>query len=358
VNKKVSVIGTVGLPANYGGWETLVDHLTKNLSQEIDFEVYCSAKRYSVKLEDYNGAKLKYVNLDANGAQSIPYDVVSILMSMKSSDTLLILGVSGCVFLPILKLFSKKKVVVNIDGLEWKRAKWGVFAKWFLKVSESIAVRFSDVTVSDNKAIQDYILSEYGKRSELIAYGADHVKRVGYDDVDIYRYPFLNKSYVFKVCRIEPENNVHVILEAFVSITNYDLVIVGNWANSEYGINLKKLYSSVSHVHLLDPIYNQDELNKLRGNCNIYVHGHSAGGTNPSLVEAMFLGLPIIAYAISYNKETTQGFAKYFSDVVDLKAILSSIDSVELSFIADKMKDIADVNYTWQRVSDQYRNIF
>lgn len=356
--RKVSIIGSVGLPANYGGWETLVDHLTRNLSSSIDMEVYCSLKRYSERVDFYNGAKLKYVNLDANGIQSIPYDLVSMLRAIGRSDTLLVLGVSGCFFLPIIKFMYNKKIIVNIDGLEWKRDKWGAFAKWFLKLSESIAVRYADITVSDNKAIQDYVLSEYGKRSKLIAYGSDHVKYVSFDDADISKYPFLKKPYAFKVCRIEPENNVHVILEAFVSVTNYDLVIVGNWMNSEYGIDLKKLYGSVPHVHLLDPIYDQDELNKLRGNCNVYIHGHSAGGTNPSLVEAMFLGLPIIAYAVSYNKETTQGFAKYFNDEVELKAILNSIASTELSLIAEKMKDVADANYTWQRISEQYKNIF
>jgi glycosyltransferase involved in cell wall biosynthesis len=356
--KKVSIIGSVGLPAKYGGWETLVDHLTRNLSSSIDMEVYCSAKKYSERLVSYNGAQLKYVNLDANGVQSILYDFVSMLRAIRRSDTLLVLGVSGCVFLPILQLMFNKRIIVNIDGLEWKREKWGVFAKWFLKLSESIAVKYADITVSDNKAIQDYVLSEYGKPTQLIAYGSDHVKCVGYDDVDIYKYPFLKKPYVFKVCRIEPENNVYMILEAFVSFTNYDLVIVGNWANSEYGIDLKRSYGSVSHIHLLDPIYDQNELNKLRGNCNIYVHGHSAGGTNPSLVEAMFLRLPIIAYAVSYNKETTHDFAKYFNNTIDLKEILNSIDLVELSLIAEKMKDVADANYTWQQISEQYRNIF
>jgi glycosyltransferase involved in cell wall biosynthesis len=356
--KKISIIGSVGLPANYGGWETLVDHLTKNLSGSMDIDVYCSAKRYDVRLGSYNGANLKYVNLDANGIQSIPYDVISMLRAIGNSDTILVLGVSGCVFLPIIKLFYNKKIIVNIDGLEWKRDKWSAFAKWFLKLSESVAVKYADITVSDNRAIQDYILSEYGKKSELIAYGADHVNYVGIDEEDIARFIFLDRPYAFKVCRIEPENNVHMIIAAFLSNTKFDLVIVGNWENSAYGISLKKKYSQFGNIHLLDPIYDQYELNKIRGNCNVYIHGHSAGGTNPSLVEAMYLGLPIIAYSVSYNKETTHGLAKYFNSDADLKNIINSIDTEELSLIAKKMKDVAVNNYTWSRISNQYSNIF
>jgi glycosyltransferase involved in cell wall biosynthesis len=356
--KKISIIGSVGLPANYGGWETLVDHLTKNLSGSMDIDVYCSAKRYDVRLDSYNGANLKYVNLDANGIQSIPYDVVSMLRAIGDSDTILVLGVSGCIFLPIINLFYNKNIIVNIDGLEWKRDKWSAFAKWFLKLSESVAVKYADITVSDNKAIQDYVLSEYGKKSELIAYGADHVNYVGFDEEDVAKFIFLGKPYAFKVCRIEPENNVHMIIAAFLNNKKFDLVIVGNWGNSAYGINLKKKYSEIESIHLLDPIYDQYELNKIRGNCNVYIHGHSAGGTNPSLVEAMYLGLPVIAYGVSYNKETTHGLAKYFNSEVDLKNIISSIDTEELSLIAKKMKGVAVNNYIWSRISDQYSNIF
>jgi glycosyltransferase involved in cell wall biosynthesis len=355
---KVAIIGTVGLPAIYGGWETLVDHLTKQLNDQFEMTVYCSSKRYDEQLELYNGVKLEYINLDANGVQSIFYDVVSIVKALKFADTLLILGVSGCVFLPFVKLFSRKRIIVNIDGMEWRRDKWGSFAKWFLKCSEAMAIRYADVSIADNKAIQNYISAEYDKPSHLIAYGADHVNQEKISQEVLAQYPFLKEQYAFKVCRIEPENNIHIILNAFESFKHIGLVVVGNWSNSQYGKYLKKKYNEYNHIHLLDPVYDQYVLNQLRSNCYLYVHGHSAGGTNPSLVEAMHLGLPIVAFDVKYNIETTHNKAKYFNTSQDLADILSNIESSELEAIRNDMRDIAEENYTWDKIAKQYASLF
>ena len=123
----------------------------------------------------YKGASLKYIPLDANGIQSIFYDILSLIQATRRSDVVLILGVSGCCFLPIYRLFSKKKLIINIDGLEHRRNKWGKWTRRFLRFSEKMAVKYADVVVADNKGIQDYVLEEYGKQAELIAYGGDHV---------------------------------------------------------------------------------------------------------------------------------------------------------------------------------------
>ena len=355
---KIAIIGTVGLPATYGGWETLVDHLTQQLNGQFEITVFCSKLRYTEQLELYNGVKLEYINLDANGVQSIPYDIVSILKSLKFADTLLILGVSGCIFLPLVKLFSRRKVIVNIDGMEWHRDKWGRFAKWFLKLSEAMAIRYADITIADNKAIQDYISAEYGKPSELIAYGADHVRQETITQAVLDQYPFLKGKYAFKVSRIEPENNVHLILEAFEKVQHINLVMVGNWSNSQYGKDLKMKYADYSHIHLLDPIYDQYVLNQLRSNCYLYIHGHSAGGTNPSLVEAMYLGLPIISFDVKYNIETTHNKAKYFNTGKELTDILRNIQSTELETIRKDMRHIAEENYTWDKIAKQYASLF
>ncbi len=176
MSKKIAIIGTVGVPAIYGGFETLAEYLTKYLGKKYELTVYCSSKSYSNKIIEYNNARLVYLPLNANGVQSIPYDILSILKALRYADTLLILGVSGCISLPFVKLISRKKIVVNIDGLEWKREKWNKFAKWFLKFSEKLAVKYADAVITDNKVIQNYVLSEYGVKSTLIAYGADHAK--------------------------------------------------------------------------------------------------------------------------------------------------------------------------------------
>jgi len=356
--KKISIIGTVGIPAKYGGFETLTEYLTKNLYNKFDITVYCSSKSYNKRLETYNNAKLKYINLNANGVQSILYDIISIFKSLGDSDTLLILGVSGCVVLPFVRLFSKKRIIVNIDGLEWKRDKWGKGAKWFLKYSEKLAVKYANEVVTDNKVIQEYVKSEYAKESTLIAYGADHVTKETMSDELKSKYPFLDEKYAFKVCRIEPENNIHVILEAFKEYSELNLVIIGNWVNSEYGVKLKEKYNDTDNIYLLDPIYDQQILNQIRSNCHIYMHGHSAGGTNPSLVEAMYLELPIFAYGIQYNRETTQNKALYFDDKDELIELLKSTDKETLQKVATNMKIVAEENYTWKKISEQYSKIF
>ena len=147
MSKKVAIVGTVGLPAKYGGFETLADFLTLHLAQQYELTVYCSSKDCEDTPKMYNGAQLRYVPIRANGVQSILYDVVSIFRALRYADTILILGVSGCVVLPFLKLLSCRRFVVNIDGLEWKREKWSGFAKWFLKKTEKLAVSSADFII-------------------------------------------------------------------------------------------------------------------------------------------------------------------------------------------------------------------
>ena len=356
-NKKIAIIGTVGIPAKYGGFETLVENLTSDLAEDFDMTVYCSSKAYEDKLKMYNNAKLEYIDLNANGVHSILYDIVS-LIKARNADVLLILGVSGCIFLPILKIFSKAKIIVNIDGLEWKREKWGKFAKLFLKFSEKMAVTCANAIVTDNKVIQDHVTNTYAKESTLIAYGADHVEKMTISDELLNQYPFLNKRYAFSVCRIEPENNLHIILEAFCEQDRLPLVIIGNWKASQYGMDLLDRYTSIEHIHLLDPIYDQKVLDQIRSNAYIYMHGHSAGGTNPSLVEAMFLGLPIFAYGVNYNRETTENSAVYFLNVVELQNLIKKTDDDDLKSISEKMSEISNRKYRWSLISDKYAELF
>lgn len=354
--KKVAIIGTVGVPACYGGFETLAEHLIEHTAQEHDITVYCSGKKYakSERQHNYKGARLKFLPFDANGIQSIIYDSLSILHALFYADVILVLGVAGAWLFPFVRLFSTLKIIVSIDGIEWKRDKWNKLAKLYLWWAESLAVKYSHIDISDNESIQDYTAIRYGSLSQIIEYGADHTIKVKMKGSDKKRYPFLQKTYAFKVCRIEPENNVHLILEAFAEMPKYTLVIVGNWNKSEYGTKLKEKYSNISNLVLLDPIYNQSELDLLRSNATLYVHGHSAGGTNPSLVEAMYLALPIVAFGVSYNRTTTAHQALYFSDKEELKSVVSETKFSELQRIGNLMKQIADGRYTWKIIADKY----
>jgi len=224
-------------------------------------------------------------------------------------------------------------------------------AKIFLRFSEKMAVRFSHEVISDNDAIADYVKETYGVNSHSIAYGGDHAVTV--DSVSVSEYE-LPERYAFSVCRIEPENNIHMILEAFSRQADYPLVIVGNWDNSDYGRNLREKYSNHSSLTLLDPIYDLGKLKTLRSNATVYIHGHSAGGTNPSLVEAMHFGVPIVTYDCDFNRYTTEDMALYFHDIQTLQETLDNLDEELSEKIGSEMAEIASRRYTWDSVAEQY----
>ncbi len=353
--KQTAVLGTVGIPANYGGFETLVENLVKyhdasSLSERLT--VYCSSRNYHKREASYLSAQLRYIPLNANGMQSIPYDIISLFFAVwNRSDVILLLGVSGAVALPLVRLLSSARIVTNIDGIEWRREKWQGFAKRFLKFSEKMAVRFSDEVIADNGAIADYVQESYGVKAHVIAYGGDHALVAEAVAVAEYALP---ERFAFSVCRIEPENNIHLILAAFSKVSSLPLVVVGNWKNSEYGRTLCKQYADNPHLFLLDPIYDLGKLKTLRTQATLYIHGHSAGGTNPSLVEAMHFGRPVLAFDCSFNRSTTENQALFFSSEQELLALIHTTPPEVLQSNGDNMHEIAIRRYTWQIVAQQY----
>lgn len=352
--KKVAIVGTVGVPACYGGFESLVNNLIDYQSDNVQYQVFCSSKKYDNKQKNYKKAELIYIPLNANGISSIIYDVFCLLICLfKRPDVTLILGVSGCLFLPIYKLLSKSRIIVNIDGLEWRRNKWNFLAKKFLKKSEEVAVKIADIVISDNQAIANYVEREYGKLSQVIAYGGDHAVNVS----NTYSKPLATEEYYLGLCRIEPENNIEMILDAFVS-SSLSLKFMGNWNNSEYGCRLKEKYSKYRNINLLEPNYNVDELYFLRKNCTAYLHGHSAGGTNPSLVEAMHFTIPIFAYDCDFNRFTTNDLAVYFNSSHDLQDKLERFSAGEYSTKGAELKNYADEKYRWSQIAGMYELLY
>ena len=351
------MVGIQGVPAKYGGFETLVENIIgENSSPDVEYTVFCSAKDYERRANRYKGARLKYIKwFHSNGAQSTPYDIMSMMRCIRGYDTVVVLGVSGCLFLPAFRLFYRKNLIVNIDGLEHRRAKWGRFAKWFLRMSEAMAVRCADTVIADNKGIQGYVTETYHKDSALIAYGGDHVLRNVPADRQreiLAQYGLAEKQYAVSVCRIEPENNCHITLEAF-SKTGRHLVFIGNWERSNYGHEMKTRFAVYPNIQLLDAVYDLDILYTLRNHARWYVHGHSAGGTNPSLVEAMFFGCPILAYDVVYNRETTLNSAYYYKDSEELVALLCKDD-----LDGEEMRVIAEQHYTWKHIAEQYEALY
>ncbi|SCZ67273.1 DUF1972 domain-containing protein [Thiohalomonas denitrificans] len=353
--KSIAILGTVGLPAQYGGFETLVEnlvHYREHSAASDVLTVYCSSRSYPERTPEYLTARLKYIPLQANGVQSIPYDFLSLVSAVwNRNDVILLLGVSGAIALPLVRLVSSARVVTNIDGKEWRREKWRGLAKKFLRFSERIAVRYSHEVISDNAAIADYVKDTYGVNSHVIAYGGDHAVAVDAVPVDEYSLP---DKYAFSVCRIEPENNVHIIVEAFSAQETIALVLVGNWENSDYGRDLRHRYQAFNNLYLLDPIYDLGKLKTLRSKAAVYLHGHSAGGTNPSLVEAMHFGVPIIAFDCDFNRSTTEDRALYFSDVESLRHQIITLDDAVSEKVGKDMVEIAQRRYTWAKVAEQY----
>ena len=348
----ICIIGTVGIPASYGGFETLAEMLVD--TKEAKFTVYCSRKHYQEYPKKYKTANLVYIPFDANGVSSIIYDVFSMLHALISGHkNFLVLGVSGAIFLPILSCFPKVQIITNIDGIEWRREKWKGLAKTFLKFSEFLAVRFSSQVVSDNDSITNYISEEYQSSCKTIAYGGDHAFRsmanVKLDDIFDTSAPF-----ALSICRIEPENNVHLILEAF-SEEKTRILFIGNWEKSSYGRVLYNKYKDKINITLSKPIYCLDTLHAFRSKCSVYIHGHSAGGTNPSLVEMMHFSKPIVAFDCSFNRATMEDKGNYFSSSKGLTKILG-----ESNIIADgnDMAEIAKRRYTWKIIRKQYLELF
>lgn len=368
--KKVAIIGTVGVPAIYGGFETLVENLIKcheALSLKESLTVYCSSRSYPSKLKSFHSAHLRYVPLAANGFQSVAYDIFSMTSACwNRNEVILLLGVSGAIALPIFRFFSSAKFITNIDGIEWRRAKWNFIAKCFLRFSEKMAVRFSHVVIADNEAIANYVKNIYGVNCHVIAYGGDHALSVEKMSLNMVGLP---ETYSFSVCRIEPENNIEMILEAFsrVGLVKAELVdnnnvrklvMVGNWSGSSYGRSLRERFSECDNIFMLDPIYDLRVLKGLRANSLLYIHGHSAGGTNPSLVEAMHFSKPIFVFDCSYNRYSTEGDAMFFGDSHGLVQLINAFNSTNAKTDGKKMMEIASRRYLWKNISKQYFDLF
>jgi len=348
--KTVSIVGSAGIPAAYGGFETLVENLVLHRERQglpVDLTVFCSGRGSP----EFHGARLVHLPLPANGASSIAYDVWSLALALwRRADVVLVLGVSGAIALPLVRCLGRARVVTNIDGIEWRRAKWGWLARNFLRLSEWLAVRCSHVVVADNQGVAEHVARHYGVPCTVIAYGGDHAV-----EADRRPYPAtLPTRYALALCRIEPENNVSMILDAFSRNPALPLVFVGNWDASAFGREMRARYQEFGHLVLADPEYDLGVLRTLREGASLYVHGHSAGGTNPSLVEMMHFGVPVVAFDCGFNRHTTRGQAAYFADAAGLVAAVAALPAMEASDAGARMRELAHRHYTWNQVGAEY----
>lgn len=359
--KKVHIVGTHGVPAKYGGFETLADFLCQNLGGDFDITVYCNAHKYAERVEDYFGARLLYLKLEANGFRGILYDILTYIHALFQTDIILYLSPVGSGFITPLKyVFPKRKVIINHGGLnEWEREKLSWIEKKWAKLNHRIASIFSDLNIADNNIYKKSLKDNFGAESMVIRYGGDHViKSFDCEKELSLKYPFTGQKYAVSVSRAQVDNNLHLVLEAFEDFEGYKLVLISNWEISQYGKDLKTKYSENPNVILLDAIYDKEELDFIRGNADVYIHTHSRCGTAPSLVEAMNFEIPIISFDVPTNRETTQDKALFFNSSKELNEILRVTDSKELKSNAENMFKIGSTQYSWPEIVEQYKTLF
>lgn len=358
--KKVALIGTNGIPAQYGGIETLAEYLARDLNEDYDLYCYCSKTPKEKQLETYRNTKLIYLPLKANGWQSIIYDGWSILRSLCKHDVLVVLGCS-CPFVMPLKNLTRKGMVLNaIGGRESDKVRgWKPLGKLEVAIKKTLSrwsVKSSDFVIIDNAANVEEFEKKHGFKPLLAEYGGDHATSEPITDEMIEKYPFLGGQYDVTVSRAQEDMNIHMVIDAYKQVPERKVVIISNWQKSEYG---QKLYAEnvgkYENIILQNAIYNQKELNTIRSNASMYLHTHSMCGTAPSLVEAMYLGLPVICFKVPTNIETTEHQSIYFESVPELVNILKKLDEQTIEALKVNLHEIAMRRYLWKRISNIYK---
>ena len=316
---RVAIIGSRGIPARYGGFETLVEELAPRLvALGHDVTVYCRAG-YSGRQASYRGVRLvQSPYLPIRSLETLSHEAASILDSLRRPlDAYYFLGTRSAPLYVPLRL-SRRKVLVHTDGIEWKRRKWSAIGRTWLKASESIAARVAaQQLVTDAEAMRDYYLERYGVASACIPYGT----RIVEGEADVSAWSLSPGGYHLVVCRLEPENNVDLIIQAFIaSGSDKELVVVGD-AGTRNGRALRRLARG-HRIRFLGPVYGPP-LDDLRLGAATYVHGHEVGGLNPSLLEAMGAGACCLAKDTPFAREALGAAGRYWGAVEDLARLLA-----------------------------------
>ncbi|MBF9059662.1 DUF1972 domain-containing protein [Rhodobacterales bacterium HKCCSP123] len=354
---RLALVGTVGLPARYGGFETLAARLVEAAAKRgaVDrVTVWCSAPQAGLdRPTHWMGARLRYLPLRGNGVHSIAYDALSLWQAARSGhDVALLLGVSGASALPLIRATSSMRIVSHIDGIEWRRPKWGPVARAVLRRSEAMAVRWSDHVIADHPEITAHVQHRYRRDPVEIAYGHETPAASPCADIADLDLP---DRYALAIARAEPDNNLALVLTAFADRPPLPLVFLANWQATSYGRGLVARFGRHPSIRLLEAEYDPGRLGAIRDGAACYLHGHSAGGTNPSLVEMMGLGRPIAAFDCGFNRTTTQGKAAYFDSVESLRALLPALcDAPAEAAKGVDLQAIARRRYRWSDVTDAY----
>lgn len=356
---KIGIIGTRGVPNRYGGFEQLAEYLSAGLVAKNHEVFVYNSHTHPFQQKKWNGVNLIHCYDPEKKLGTIGqfvYDLNCILDARKKYfDVLLFLGyTSSSIWWPLYP--SKTVIISNMDGLEWKRTKYKKPVQQFLRYAEKLAVKHSDSLIADSTAIQSYITGKYSQPSTFIAYGAELF--TNQKEEVLHQFNLVSNNYYMLMARMEPENNIEMILDGFEkSNTTKKMIVVGNTTNA-FGIYITNRFKGKENILFLGAIYDAEVIHSLKYFSSIYFHGHSVGGTNPSLLEAMASQAMIAAHDNEFNRAVLQNNAHYFSSATDVKSILEQGENPDIrnTFILNNLREISET-YNWQVIVDAYEKI-
>ncbi|MFD1936961.1 MULTISPECIES: DUF1972 domain-containing protein [Nonomuraea] len=353
------MIGTRGVPARYGGFETAIEEIGARLvAAGHDVRVYCRGAES--RLPEHKGMRL--VHLPAvrhKTLETLSHTALSVAHLLRSpTDVALVFNAANAPLLPLIRM-ARIPVATHVDGLEWKRAKWNGTGQRYYLMAERLAVRWSRELIADADAIQDYYQKRYHAPSVMIPYGAPIQE--GCDQELLSEAGYKAGGFHLVVARFEPENHVDLIVEGYLrSRATLPLIVVGSAPYAEeYSRRIATLAAGDERVKLVGGVWDQDLLDAMYAGCASYLHGHSVGGTNPSLLRAMGAGAPVVAFDVVFNHEVLGGSGAFFADAGQ---VADAIEAVEAAPEAardrgDRGRERARKHYTWDDVAARYERL-
>lgn len=358
---RIAILGTRGIPASYGGFETFAEHLsTRLVARGHDVTVYCRSHYVSPRQLEFHGVRLKVLpTIRHKYFDTVVHTFLSAIHSVSQRyDAALICNCANAPFSPILRI-SGTPVAINVDGLEHKRKKWGRLGRRYYRFAEYLSTVLPTEMVTDAQVIQDYYLARHNAPSTMIAYGSEVERRPNRELVRKWRVE--PNRYVLYVSRLEPENNAHLVIEAFKKVrTAYRLLIVGDAPYAEQYIDsLKASARGDKRIVFTGFVFGQD-YRALQQNAYCYVHATEVGGTHPALLEAMGYGNCVLTLATPENIEVVGDAGVPYIDEFDLAEKLQRVlrDGSLVQAYRNRAQQRIQKHYDWETVVDQYEQLF
>ncbi len=359
---RIAFIGTRGVPANYGGFETFVEQLGARLADRgHQVTVYCRKAYYQEAPTTYRGMRLVHLSsIHTKHLDSISHTALASIHSVRQHNDLALYCGSGCSPLCWIPRIAGTKVVLNPDGLEWQRAKWGRAARMYLRLAEHFAARIPHGLVADSNVIRDYYREQYGRESRYVAYGADRIPRGSYREL-LEPLGVEPEKYFLFVSRLEPENNAHLVVKAFEQVnTDMTMMMVGDAPFADdYIAQLKS--TADKRIKFPGAIYGK-AYDALRANAYVYVNAMEVGGTHPAILEAMGAGNCVLVSDIAYNTEAVADAGAHFKnrDADDLANKMQALvdDPEQVRTLGLAAAERAESHYDWDKIADDYECCF